>query len=267
LLYSRFTYQFLWDQGFVPKEHPEPYFRRLSHGVILGSDGQRMSKSRGNVINPDEVWEAFGVDALRVYLMFMGPFEGTMTWSQESMEGCYRFIKRVWGLVIGKQELEAGSESVNLKRKLHQTIKKVGEDIARMKFNTAVAAMMEFVNVWQEENSGLTKEDTGKFLQILAPFAPYLTEELWERLGNNFSIHATNWPEYDEALIREEMATVVVQINGKLREKLTVSNENREAKDQIEKLAKENERVRKYLADKKIKKVIFVPGKLINFVV
>ncbi|HNP89038.1 MAG: Leucine--tRNA ligase [Microgenomates group bacterium ADurb.Bin219] len=271
LLYSRFTYQFLWDQGFVPKEHPEPYYKRLSHGVILGSDGQRMSKSRGNVINPDVIWEAFGVDALRTYLMFMGPFEGTMTWSQESMEGCYRFIKRVWGLVIGKCELEAekkaGSGNLNLKRKLHQTIKKVGEDIARMKFNTAVAAMMEFVNVWQEENSELAKEDTGKFLQILAPFAPYLAEELWERLGNNFSIHATNWPEYDKVLIREEMVTVVVQVNGKLREKLTIDNEKREAKDEIEKLAKESERVRKYLADKKIRKVIFVPGRLINFVV
>jgi len=264
LLYSRFTYQFLWDQGFMPKDQTEPYYKRLSHGVVLGPDGQRMSKSRGNVINPDEVWEAFGVDALRTYLMFMGPFEATMAWSQESLEGCYRFIKRVWNLLLNN--VSDQETKTDLKRKLHQTIKKVGEDIVGMRFNTAIAAMMEFINSWQEEGN-LFQEEAADFLQILAPFAPYLTEELWEKLGNQFSIHITSWPEYDPDLIKEGSVTVVVQVNGKLRDKLEVRSDKCEVRNEIEKLAQESERVKKYLEGNKIKKVIFVPGKLINFVI
>jgi leucyl-tRNA synthetase len=265
LLYSRFIYQFLWDIGAVPKEYPEPYFKRVSHGVILGPDGQRMSKSRGNVINPDEMWEAFGADALRTYQMFMGPFDATMVWSQESLEGVYRFLRRVWNIVQNEDKVQ-NEVDPKLQRKLHQTIKKVGADIASFRFNTAVAAMMEFINAWTAGGS-LSKEDAAKFLQILAPLAPFMAEELWERLGNSFSIHTTAWPEYNPELTLEEMATIVVQVNGKLRDSLQI--ETTEAGDQtrVEELAKASDKVQRHLEGKEIKKVIFVPGKLINFVV
>jgi len=265
LLYSRFTYQFLWDLGAVPKKHPEPYYKRLSHGVILGPDGQRMSKSRGNVINPDEIWQAFGVDALRTYLMFMGPFEGTMAWSQESLEGCHRFIKRVWNLVTS--HLTEQETSVNLKRKLHQTIMKVGQDIESMKFNTAVAAMMEFINFWQADKNGLSSKDADLFLKILAPFSPYLAEELWARLGKKTSVHSSSWPKFDPGLVNEEVVTIIVQVNGKLREKLVVKIQESKVKTKIEELSRRSEKMKKYLGGKKIKKIVFVPGKLINFVV
>lgn len=264
LLYSRFTYQFLWDIGAVPESQPEPYYKRLSHGVILGPDGQRMSKSRGNVINPEEIWEAFGVDALRVYLMFMGPFESTMAWSQESMEGCYRFIKRVWNLMINK--VSSQETKINLKRKLHKTIKKVGEDIEEMKFNTAVAAMMELLNYWQE-NGDLSFVDAGNFLLILAPLAPYMSEELWERLGNKSSIHSAKWPSYDKDLIKDEIVEIVLQVNGKLRDRVTIENSKSLAQEEVEKIVFKNEKIKRYLEGKEVKRTIFIPGRLINLVV
>ncbi len=265
LLYSRFIYQFLWDIGAVPEKDPEPYFKRVSHGVILGPDGQRMSKSRGNVINPDEMWEAFGADALRTYLMFMGPFEATMVWSQESLEGCSRFLRRVW-MLVRKTEGEGEKTDPKLVRKLHQTIKKVGEDTAEMRYNTAIAAMMEFLNAWQDQGV-MAKEDVAKFLQILAPFAPFMAEELWLRLGFPFSIHTSTWPEYNPSLIEEEMMTIVIQVNGKLRDQVIVQSAKSKVQSEIEEMALKSERVQKFIEGKKIKKVIFVSGKLINFVV
>ena len=264
LLYSRFTYQFLWDIGAVPQKNVEPYIKRVSHGVILGPDGQRMSKSRGNVINPDEIVEAFGADALRVYLMFMGPFEATMAWSQEAMEGCYRFLKRVWSLSLGKM---GGQTENGLLRKLNRAIKKATEDIADMRFNTAVATMMEFINSWQD-SQGMAREDISRFLQILAPFAPFITEELWGRLGFDPSIHHSEWPKYEPSLIEEERLTIAVQVNGKLRDTIEIQN-NRKAKirREVEKRARESERVQKYLEGREIKRVVFVSGKLINFVI
>jgi len=265
LLYSRFTYQFLWDIGVVPKNYPEPYRKRLSHGVILGPDGQRMSKSRGNVINPDEIIEAFGADALRTYLMFIGPFDATMAWSQESLEGVYRFLRRVWSFALKSLENAPIKSQKNVEAKLHQTIKKVGEDIENFKFNTAVAAMMEFVNIWQGE--GLSREDLEKFLQILAPFAPFITEELWAKLEKPFSIHTTSWPEFDSAHLIEETVTIVIQVNGKLRDQVAIKSSVSESQSEVEKLALESKRVRGFVEGKKIKKVIFIPGRLINFVV
>ena len=264
LLYSRFVYQFLWDIGVVPKDFPEPYFRRVSHGVILGPDGYRMSKSRGNVVNPDEMWEAYGADALRIYLMFMGPFEATMVWSQESLEGVFRFLRRVW--VLFGSKLSDKETASSLKRKLHQTIKKVGEDIAGFHYNTAVAAMMEFSNAWQD-GGDLAKEDTAMFLQLLAPFAPFVTEELWARLGNEFSIHASLWPKYDPELIVAEEVILVVQVNGKIRDQIIVQSSKSKIQSEVEKLARQREKVQKYLAGQEVKKVVFVPGKLINFVI
>ena len=263
LLYSRFTYQFLRDIGAVPQEIPEPYYKRLSHGVILGKDGQRMSKSRGNVINPDEAVEAFGADSLRMYLMFMGPFDYTMAWNQESLEGCYRFLKRVWNLFTELNQTEADDQTLLIK--LNQTIKKVGEDIGETKFNTAIAALMELLN----EISGkkLGKPSLGKFLLLLAPFAPHLTEELWEKLDNQFSIHQQSWPEYNPDLIAEEVVTIAIQINGKLRG--TAEFQSAKTKDQkeVERIVKGNDKIKKYFEGQEIKRTIFVPGKLINFVI
>ncbi len=264
LLYSRFIYQFLWDIGSVPKDFPEPYFRRISHGVILGPDGYRMSKSRGNIVNPDEMWEAYGADALRTYLMFMGPFEATMVWSQESLEGVFRFLRRVW--MLFHQRVTDQETAISLKRKLHRTIKKVGEDIAGFRYNTAIAAMMEFSNAWQTEGS-LSKDEVAKFLQILAPFAPFITEELWLKLGNQFSIHLSLWPKYDPELIFTEEVTLVVQVNGKVRDQIVVQSSKSLDQSEVEKLAYQSEKVQRYLAGQEVKKAVFVPGKLINFVV
>jgi len=266
LLYSRFTYQFLWDIGAVPKKIPEPYYQRVSHGVILGTDGQRMSKSRGNVINPDEIVEGFGADSLRVYLLFMGPFDATLTWSQEGLEGCYRFLRRVWNLVQKTGEGRQKEED-RIIRKLHQTIKKVGDDIESMKFNTAVAAIMELLNEASSSQSAVSREFWEKFLLILAPFAPHITEELWERLGNKFSIHQQPWPKYNPDLITEEMATIAVQINGRLRAVIEVESGKGEDGNEVGRMAQKNEKIKKYLEGKEIKRTIFVPGKLINFVV
>jgi len=272
LLYSRFTYQFLWDLGVMPKEIPEPYYQRVSHGVILGPDGQRMSKSRGNVINPDEIVEGFGADSLRVYLLFMGPFDATLTWSQEGLEGCYRFLRRIWLAVNDflSQKLSGNQKAGDRKqlaRKLNQTIKKVGEDIANFKLNTAVAAIMELLNEVSGNQLVVDQDFWEKFLLILAPFAPHITEELWERLGKEFSIHKQSWPEYDPKLITEEMVTIAVQINGKLRTVIEVESEKGKDGNEVERIAKGDEKIKKYLEGRKVKRTIFVPGKLINFVI
>lgn len=279
LLYSRFIYKFLADIKVVPGK--EPYTRRHSHGVVLGPDGQKMSKSLGNVVNPDDIVNEYGADTFRLYEMFMGPFEQMIPWSNEGVQGCYRFLKRIWQLC---QESKIGSKtSPNLSVKLHQTIKKVTEDLDNLKFNTAIAAMMEFLNSWSGSPpaGGLSKEDAGNFLKLLAPFAPHITEELWQELSvkesplqersllnrRNWSIHQQPWPKYDPKLIKEEIVTVIVQVNGKLRDKFQVQRAKCKVQSEVEKMAKESEKVKTYLANKKIKKTIFVPGKLINFVV
>ena len=262
LLYSRFIYKVLFDLNFVPSL--EPYAKRCSHGMVLAQDGQKMSKSFGNVVNPDEIINKFGADTLRIYEMFMGPFDQVISWNNEGVEGCWRFLNRVWKLAkenVNDQKMESG-----LSIKLHQTIKKVSEDLEEMKFNTAVAAMMEFINEWSHQFLG--KKETEMFLKILSCFAPFLAEEIWiEVLGNKFSIHQQAWPEYDKALIKEKKATVIIQINGKLRGELEFSAKEATDKDKVEKAAQEEVNAVKYLEGQKIKKVIFVPGKIINFVV
>ena len=263
LLYSRFIYKFLYDIGVAPTS--EPYARRTSHGVVLGPNGEKMSKSRGNVVNPDDVIKTFGADTFRLYESFMGPFDQMIVWSDEGVEGCYRFLKRVWHLSLTMASTM--HTSAYLLRCLHRVIKKVGEDIDNMKFNTAVAAMMEFINVWQDDKDGLAKEDQKKFLIILAPLAPFIAEELWSRLGETTSIHQQSWPEYDKGLLEEEDVIVVVQVNGKVRGQLKVQSSKCKVQSEIEILAKKEPRVLKYLEGKEIRKVIFVPGKLMNFVI
>jgi leucyl-tRNA synthetase len=263
LLYSRFWHKFLNDIGVVPGK--EPYQARRQHGVILGEDGYRMSKSRGNIINPEEMMEKYGVDALRLYLMFMGPYDQTMPWSTKGIEGCYRFLKRVWRLYFQSEKIGKKSNKL-LICLLHQLIKKVSEDIDRLSHNTAIAGMMEFVNNWTKLGQ-LSKKDAGIFLVLLAPYAPYISEELWrEVLKKKMSIHRQKWPKYDLLLAKEKVVTIVVQVNGKLRDRLEVRVQKSKTKSEIEKLAKMSKKVQKYLKNKEVKKVIFIPGRLINFV-
>ena len=263
LLYSRFIYKFLSDIGVVPGN--EPYARRHSHGVVLGPDGQKMSKSLGNVVNPDEVVESYGADTFRLYEGFMGPFEQMVAWSEEGIFGCHRFLKRVWQLTAEKVKGQPTPKI--LRMALHHLVKKVSQDLDNLKFNTAIAAMMEFINLWAKPEAFLNSQEAKIFLQILAPFAPHITEELWASLGGKFSIHQSPWPKYDPLLVEKEMATVVVQINGKVREKLEVGDKKAQDQEAVEKQARASEKIKSYLAQKKIKKVVFVPGRLINFVV
>lgn len=264
LLYSRFWHKFLNDIGVVPGK--EPYAARRQHGVILGEDGQRMSKSRGNVINPETVMDKFGVDALRVYLMFMGPYDSTMPWSTKGLEGSYRFLARIWRFCHEKGKI-GPKTAPGLTGELHKTVKRVGEDIETLKHNTAISALMEFLNAWSGQGS-LDKNDAGVFLRLLAPFAPYLAEELWvEVLGNRFSVHRQPWPKFDPKRAREERVTVVIQVNGKVRGQ--IDSKRAESRDRVgmEKAAAEDANAAKYLKGKRVKKVIFVPARLINFVV
>lgn len=263
LLYSRFWFKFLNDIEAVPGK--EPYSGRRQHGVILGEDGFRMSKSRGNIINPEEMVNTFGADTLRIYLLFMGPYDSTMPWETASVEGCQRFLKRIWRLSTTAGA--ADKTSTELLRALHRVIKKVGEDIEAMKFNTAIAAMMEFINVWQKDEKGLSREDLKKFMLILAPFAPFIAEELWSQSGETGSIHEQSWPKYDISSSKSEAVTIVVQVNGKLRAQLRVINNESSVKERIIELARTDERVLTFIQGKEIIKIIFVPGKLINFVI
>ena len=263
LLYSRFVYKFLYDMGVVPT--PEPYAKRRSHGIVLGPDGRKMSKSFGNVINPDDISGKFGADTLRIYEMFMGPFDQTITWSEESVEGCFRFLKRVWHL--SKAKVSDKKTSNDLLAKLNKTIKRVDEDLENMKFNTAVAAMMELVNDWQADAQGLDKKDLETFLLLIAPFAPHLSEELWFGLGNKTSIHKSEWPKFDPKFLVENEIVLAVQINGKLRDTMKVESSKVKSRKDIEQLARESDKVKKYLEGKKIIKVIYIKGKVINFVV
>lgn len=263
LLYSRFIYKFLADIGIVPGI--EPYARRHSHGVVLGPDGQKMSKSKGNVINPNEVIFAYGADTFRLYEMFMGPFEQTIVWNNEGVEGCHRFLRRVWQLT--KESVKDEPTPKNLIIALHQTIEKVSKDLEKLKFNTAVAAMMEFINEWARPEAYLNKKETKLFLQILAPFAPHIAEELWSLLGGKFSIHTSLWPKYDKNLVKKEKVTIIIQVNGKLRGQVEVKSPKSKVQSEIESIARREGKIAKYLEGKKIKKVIFIPGRLINFVV
>ena len=256
LLYSRFWAKFMYDQGLI--SCPEPYLKRTSHGMILGEDGEKMSKSRGNVINPDDVVRDYGADTMRLYEMFIGDFEKSAPWSTSSVRGCRRFLERVYSML----ELpEKSSES--LERSLHRTIKKVSDDIESMKFNTAIAAMMSFVNdVF--DNGGITKEDFRKFVLILCPFAPHLAEELWETLGGTGFASLQPFPQYDEAKLVSDTVEIAVQVCGKFRGTVTVPVGADEATAAA---AVENSGVLGTSLDgKTVVKRIYVPGKIFNIV-
>jgi leucyl-tRNA synthetase len=264
LLYARFWNMVLYDIGAVPAE--EPFAKLVNQGLILGEDGEKMSKSRGNVINPDDILAVHGADAFRMYEMFMGPLEQMKPWSMQGIIGIDRFLDKVWGLFQDTRHKIQDTKNSNaeLEILLNKTIKKVGEDIEKMSFNTAISAMMILINKFNEV-AEVTKESLEKFLIILAPFAPHLAEELWSKLGNKKSIFVQSWPEYDESKIKDETIELPVQINGKVRAKLKlpadISEENAVA------AAKADENVAKYLQGQTIKKVIFIKGKMLSFVV
>jgi len=262
LLYSRFIYKFLYDIKVVPTS--EPYAKRRSHGIVLAEDGRKMSKSFDNVVNPDEVVEGYGADSLRLYEMFMGPFDQAINWSTEGLEGCYRFLKKVWLLFHNKAKIGKKTNK-ELAQKLHYTIKKVSKNLEDMKFNTAVATMMEFINDWQKNRAILSKKDAENFLKILAPFTPHICEEIWVNLGNKNSIFKEKWPQYDEKLIKKETFQLVIQVNGKLRDKVEVEADISEK--EAKKIVLEREKIKRWLGDQAPKKVIFVKGKLVNIVI
>ena len=257
LIYARFWHKFLYDIGVVSTIEP---FQRLEFlGFILAEDGRKMSKRWGNVINPDDIVKQVGADTMRVYEMFMGPFENTIAWSTDGLVGARRFLERVNGLSDHVTE----TEPQEVTKQLHKTIKKVSDDIEAFKFNTAVSAMMVFVNLAEKE--GLTKDSYEAFLQLLAPFAPHLTEELWNQLGHTSSVHLEAWPEADSELVKDDAVTLGVQVNGKLRGEVTLAIDAKE--NEALEAAKADSRVTKYLDGNEPKKVIYVPGKILNLIV
>ena len=271
LLYSRFIYKFLWDIGAVPKSlGPEPYKKRTSHGLILAEGGVKMSKSKGNVVNPDDVINDYGADSLRVYEMFMGPFEQAIAWDTKGLKGVRRFLDKIWNSSLKlidfiKKGGEADKEkALVLKRMTHKLIKKVSEDTENLKFNTAVSSIMEFYNAWQKNETALLKDDFESFLKIFSVFAPHLGEELWQRLGHEDLIALADWPRYDPEIIKEEKNVLIIQVNGKVRDKIEVKAGI--AREEAEEIARASSKVERWLRDKEIKKVVFIPGRLINFV-
>ncbi len=260
LLYSRFWHKFLYDIGVVPTK--EPYQKRTSHGMILGSNGEKMSKSKGNVINPDDIVKEFGADTFRVYEMFMGPFDQTAPWSMESIRGCGKFLDRVWNLQNILTEEEGYSEKHE--KMIHKAIKKVSLDIEEMKFNTAVATFMTMTNEFVKDKT-ITKGEYKTFLQLLNPFAPHMTEELFSILGEKKTINETPWPKYDEAKTIDDEIEIPVQFNGKLK---AVVKAQREADEStVKEIVKNDETVKKALEGKTIVKEIYVKGRVYNIVV
>lgn len=258
LLYSRFWHKFLYDIGVVPTK--EPYAKRTSHGMILGSNGEKMSKSKGNVINPDEIVDEFGADAFRVYEMFMGPFDQTAPWSMESIRGCMKFLDRVWNM---QDFLVDGDEySEKFEKMMHKAIKKVSSDIEEMKFNTSIATFMTMVNEFYKEKQ-INKAELATFLQLLNPFAPHMTEELYKKIGGKEELAYKAWPTYDEAKTIEDEIEIPVQIKGKVRATITIKKD--EDEDVVKQKAKEA--IANQIEGKKIIKEIYVKNKIYNIVI
>ena len=260
LLYSRFWHKFLYDCGIVPT--PEPYAKRTSHGMILGENNDKMSKSRGNVINPDDVVNEFGADTLRMYEMFIGDFEKSVPWSQDGVRGCRRFLERVWRL----QGILTDSDNITgkLESNIHKTIKKVSEDYDNMKFNTAIACMMTLVNDIYDHGS-LTGGDMKILLTLLNPVSPHITEELWEILGFEGMLYRAVWPKWDEAKTIDDVVEIAVQINGKLRGQMVISADA--DAEQVKEQFKDDEKLVGFIEGKQVIKEIYVPGRIYNVVV
>lgn len=265
LLYARFWHKFLYDIGVVPTK--EPFQKLFNQGMILGENNEKMSKSKGNVVNPDEIVESHGADTLRLYEMFMGPLEASIAWSTTGLDGARRFLDRIWRLIIednGELSPKVVAEtSESLERVYHQTVKKVTEDIEGLRFNTAISQLMVFINEAYKATV-LPKEYVEGFVKLFSPIAPHLAEELWGKLGHDTTISYEAWPAFDEAKLVENEVEIVVQVNGKVRAKLLVAKDV--TKDQLEQIALKDDRVNEHVEGKTIRKIIAVPGKLVNIV-
>ena len=266
LLYARFWHKFLYDLGVVPTK--EPFQKLVNQGMILGSNHEKMSKSKGNVVNPDDIVEQYGADTLRLYEMFMGPLDASIPWSEEGLGGAHKFINRVWNLLIDENDnLRDRVTTINnhdLDKIYNETVKKVTEDYEAMHFNTAISQLMVFVNNAYKADS-LPLEYVEGLVKLLSPVVPHITEELWSKLGHVGSIAYAKWPTYDESKLVEDVVEIVIQINGKVRQHLQVSKDA--SREELQDLALNDERIKQELADKEIKKVIAVPGKLVSIVV
>ncbi len=269
LLYTRFWTKVMHDLGLI--DFDEPMLRLFNQGIILGEDNEKMSKSRGNVVDPDDLVSRYGADAVRTFLMFIGPWDQGGPWNSRGLEGTVRFINRCWHIVTEESKGGSGGDPMALRRVTHRTIKKVGDDLQRFSFNTSIAALMEFVNELYRlretavYNSDAWHEATRSLILLLAPLAPHLSEELWARTGGEGSVHLQAWPEYEQALTIAEELELAVQVNGKLRDRITVAVDMPEA--QIKETALGNEKVQASLDGKTIVKVVVVAGKLVNIVV
>ncbi|MBM3205121.1 class I tRNA ligase family protein, partial [Candidatus Uhrbacteria bacterium] len=262
LLYSRFWHKFLWDIGAIPKEvGSEPYKARRSHGLVLAQGGEKMSKSKGNVVNPDEIVQKYGADVLRVYELFMGPFDQQVPWDTNGIEGVRRFLDKVWGVFVARSTQQVASD---LERLYHQTIKKITEGIDALQFNTCVSQMMILTNAFQDVG-GVPEEMREGYLKILAPFAPHLAEELWHQIGKTDTIHRSSWPTYDPGKLQSDTFELVIQINGKVRDKIVVSSDITE--EEAKETALASTSVQKWLEGKTPTQIKYVPGKLLSIVV
>ena len=261
LLYSRFWHKFLYDIGVVPT--CEPYGKRTSHGMILGENGEKMSKSRGNVVNPDDIVNEYGADTMRLYEMFIGDFEKAAPWSSASIKGCKRFLERIWGL--GENVIDGDGYRDFMVGEMNRTIKKVTEDIDEMKFNTAIAALMALINVIAEKGGKVTRDELKTILLLVSPFAPHLAEEMWEMFAFGGTINDQSWPKYDAAKCVDNEVEIVVQVNGKIRARMSVGIDD--AQDAVIEKAKNNEKVAAEISGKTVIKELYVKGKLVNIVV
>jgi leucyl-tRNA synthetase len=284
LLYARFFCKVLHDAGYV--DFVEPYETLRNQGMILAEDGQKMSKSKGNVVTPDSVVERYGADSLRLYELFIAPFEQDVAWNDRGVQGCLRFLTRFWGFALGVAGLDSGSGAEGsdgqgdaraaarrLARTLHKTVRKVTGDLEDFRFNTAVAALMEALNevldVWSDDRRKLDAAQwrtiAETFTLLLGPMTPHIAEELWQRLGHDESVLDAAWPAWDESLAADEVVTVIVQVNGKLRDRLEVPVGA--ARDDVLSLARAARNTGRFLEGKQVVKEVYVPGKLVNFVV
>lgn len=266
LLFARFFWKVLFDAGLIDKSlGDEPFLKLRAPGWILGPDSRKMSKRWNNVVTPDDVIPQYGADAMRLYEMFLGPFEVMKPWSLTGVEGVYRFLQRVWGLynkVTGdKVQTTSGDQ-----RMMHKTIKKVTEDIEHIKFNTAVAALMEWLNYLSRKEK-VSLEEYKNLLLLLTPFAPHITEELWQMIDQKYSIHQHSWPKFDNKYLEQEEISLVIQINGKVRDVLLMQKDMEGNREVVEKMALQTDKIKKFLANQTVKKTVYVLGKIINFVV
>ena len=261
LLYSRFWHKFLYDIGVVPT--CEPYGKRTSHGMILGENGEKMSKSRGNVVNPDDIVNEYGADTMRLYEMFIGDFEKAAPWSSASIKGCKRFLERIWGL--GENVIDGDGYRDFMVGEMNRTIKKVTEDIDEMKFNTAIAALMALINVIAEKGGKVTCDELKTILLLVSPFAPHLAEEMWEMFAFGGTINDQSWPKFDAAKCVDNEVEIVVQVNGKIRARMSVGIDD--AQEAVIEKAKNNEKVAAEISGKTVIKELYVKGKLVNIVV